>query len=76
MLCCVATYILNLSIIFVCNTYKLLFCVSKILPSGVRRRVVCGQTTWRHTPEGNVVDSHLHEALKLHWISPNRIYWK
>ena len=34
------------------------------MPCVVRR-----QTARRHTPEGSIVDSHLHEALKFHWIS-------
>lgn len=76
MFCCVATYIVDLSVMFDCNTSKILFCVNKILPSGVRRRVVCGHTTRRHTPEGIIADNHLHEALKFHWISPNHVYWK
>ena len=76
MLCCAATYILNTSTMFVCNTSKLLFCVSKTLSSGLQRRVVCGQITRRHTPEGSIADIHLHEALRFHWISPTHVYWK
>jgi hypothetical protein len=74
MLYYVVTYILNLSITFVCNTSN--FLNLKILPSCVECRVVCDQNTQRHTPEDSIVDNHLHGVLKFHWISLIYLYLK